>query len=182
MVDLFGRLFAVFQRIAIARVMLRQVSCFDQNQDCSIENEDSSLEKWRFWGDQPKILFLDEATSALDTQSEALVQEALDTLISLEDTTIVLVAHRLSTVKDADKICVLGDGNIMESGATIYQNLRLRTCCLLLAAWCLLLAARLLLAACCLLLAACCSLAARCSLLGVCCLLLAACCLLLAAG
>ena len=110
------------------------------------------------------------------------MQEALDTLISLEDTTIVLVAHRLSTVKDADKICVLGDGNIMESGATIYQNLRLRTCCLLLAAWCLLLAARLLLAACCLLLAACCSLAARCSLLGVCCLLLAACCLLLAAG
>jgi ABC-type multidrug transport system fused ATPase/permease subunit len=76
------------QRIAIARVMLRQ----------------------------PKILFLDEATSALDTQSEALVQEALDTLIRLEDTTIVLVAHRLSTVKDADKICVLGDGNIMEAG------------------------------------------------------------------
>ena len=76
------------QRIAIARVMLRQ----------------------------PKILFLDEATSALDTQSEALVQEALDALIQLEDTTIVLVAHRLSTVKDADKICVLGDGNIMESG------------------------------------------------------------------
>lgn len=76
------------QRIAIARVMLRQ----------------------------PKILFLDEATSALDTQSEALVQDALDSLIQLQDTTIVLVAHRLSTVKDADKICVLGDGNIMEAG------------------------------------------------------------------
>ena len=139
---------------------------------------------------QPKILFLDEATSALDTQSEALVQEALDALIAMEDTTIVLVittrspahphtptralaarwlvhwfahwfaywfalacplvlsigwrnhlpppglpiglllpgepscsaaavvvqvAHRLSTVKDADTICVLGDGKVLES-------------------------------------------------------------------
>ena len=42
--------------------------------------------------------------------------QALDQLIGLEDTTIVLVAHRLSTVKDADKICVLGDAKILESG------------------------------------------------------------------
>ena len=54
------------QRIAIARVMLRK----------------------------PKLLFLDEATSALDTQSEALVQKALDSLISARESTIVLVAHR----------------------------------------------------------------------------------------
>ena len=100
------------QRIAIARVMLRS----------------------------PKILFLDEATSALDTQSEALVQQvslvpqfaqpssygnvltllvnlqALDALIATKDSTICLVAHRLSTVKDASKICVLADGVIQESG------------------------------------------------------------------
>ena len=65
---------------------------------------------------QPKILFLDEATSALDTQSEALVQQALDALIATKDSTICLVAHRLSTVRDANKICVLGEGKIQEQG------------------------------------------------------------------
>ena len=63
-----------------------------------------------------RTVFLDEATSALDTQSEALVQGALDTLIQTKDSTICLVAHRLSTVRDASTICVLGDGKIQESG------------------------------------------------------------------
>ncbi|KAI0472515.1 multidrug resistance protein 1, 2, 3 [Xylaria cf. heliscus] len=62
----------------------------------------------------PRILLLDEATSALDTESEALVQEALD-LASKHRTTIA-VAHRLSTIKKADLICVLNHGNLVESG------------------------------------------------------------------
>lgn len=74
------------QRLAIARTMLRQ----------------------------PKVLVLDEATSALDTVTEALVQQALDEL-ALGRTTL-LIAHRLSTVLRADKIVVLDDGQIIESG------------------------------------------------------------------
>eukprot|EP00808_Paulinella_micropora_P004913 g72239.t1 len=76
------------QRIAIARVMLRK----------------------------PKLLFLDEATSSLDSESEALVQDALDKLISEGGCTIVLVAHRLSTVVNADKIAVIDNGGIKEQG------------------------------------------------------------------
>lgn len=56
---------------------------------------------------KPSLLFLDEATSALDAESEALVQEAIDNLISLKMCTVILVAHRLSTVIGADKIAVL---------------------------------------------------------------------------
>ena len=74
------------QRLAIARTMLRQ----------------------------PKVLVLDEATSALDTVTEALVQQALDEL-ALGRTTL-LIAHRLSTVLRADKIVVLDEGQIVESG------------------------------------------------------------------
>lgn len=74
------------QRLAIARTMLRQ----------------------------PKVLVLDEATSALDTVTEALVQQALDEL-ALGRTTL-LIAHRLSTVLRADKIVVLDEGQIIESG------------------------------------------------------------------
>lgn len=81
------------QRIAIARVFLRK----------------------------PRILLLDEATSALDAESEARVQEALDKLISSSDLdnckrTIVLVAHRLSTVINADQIAVVHSGKVVELG------------------------------------------------------------------
>ena len=62
----------------------------------------------------PAILILDEATSALDTESERLVQDALDTL--MKDRTTVVVAHRLSTIVNADKICVLNNGRIAEIG------------------------------------------------------------------
>jgi len=62
----------------------------------------------------PPILILDEATSALDTESEKMVQEALENLM-LNRTTLV-VAHRLSTIKRADEICVLHDGKIVERG------------------------------------------------------------------
>lgn len=75
------------QRIAIARAFLRK----------------------------PKILLLDEATSALDTQSEAIVQEAMDAI--RQNRTTIMVAHRLSTVKNADVICVMQDGTMLEIGS-----------------------------------------------------------------
>lgn len=74
------------QRIAIARAFLRK----------------------------PRILLLDEATSALDTESEAIVQAAMDAI--RKDRTTIMVAHRLSTVRNADVICVLQDGTLVEMG------------------------------------------------------------------
>ena len=74
------------QRIAIARVFLKN----------------------------PPILILDEATSALDTESERLVQDALERLMKTRTT--VAIAHRLSTIKNADEICVLHEGQIVERG------------------------------------------------------------------
>eukprot|EP00898_Chlorokybus_atmophyticus_P005089 jgi/Chlat1/5581/Chrsp369S00851 len=76
------------QRIAIARMLLRK----------------------------PKVLLLDEATSSLDTESEALVQKAIDNLITQGNRTVVLVAHRLSTVRNADSIAVIENGVIAEQG------------------------------------------------------------------
>lgn len=74
------------QRVAIARAMLKN----------------------------PKILLLDEATSALDAASERVVQDALNHL--MVGRTTLIVAHRLSTIRNADSICVVQDGHIVEMG------------------------------------------------------------------
>jgi ABC-type multidrug transport system fused ATPase/permease subunit len=76
------------QRLAIARVFLRR----------------------------PKIILLDEATSALDENSQEKVQQALANLIEESNATVVLVAHRLSTVVNADSICVVDKGTVLEQG------------------------------------------------------------------
>ena len=62
----------------------------------------------------PELLILDEATSALDSESERSVQEALEILMA--DRTVLVIAHRLSTVRKADNIIVLENGNIIEQG------------------------------------------------------------------
>lgn len=62
----------------------------------------------------PPILILDEATSALDTESERLVQEALEKL--MRNRTTIVIAHRLSTIRNADEICVMHEGEIVERG------------------------------------------------------------------
>jgi ABC-type multidrug transport system fused ATPase/permease subunit len=76
------------QRLAIARVFLRK----------------------------PKIILLDEATSALDENSQEAVQQALGNLMAESRATVVLVAHRLSTVVNADSICVIDKGTVLEQG------------------------------------------------------------------
>jgi len=75
------------QRIALARALLRK----------------------------PELLILDEATSALDSESEKLIKKSIEDLPT--DTTILIVAHRLSTINNADRVCVLDSGKIIESGS-----------------------------------------------------------------
>ena len=74
------------QRVAIARAMLRNAP----------------------------IVILDEATSALDNESEAIVQKAMDNL--MQDRTVFIIAHRLSTIKNADRIAVINEGELVELG------------------------------------------------------------------
>ncbi|KAK7843065.1 abc transporter b family member 27 [Quercus suber] len=62
----------------------------------------------------PRILLIDEATSALDSESEYLVQDAMDSL--MKGRTVLVIAHRLSTVKSANIVAVVSDGQIVESG------------------------------------------------------------------
>ncbi len=63
----------------------------------------------------PSIILLDEATSALDTQTEVMIQSTLNTVFA--NRTRIVVAHRLSTIVDADQILVIRDGNIIEQGS-----------------------------------------------------------------
>lgn len=63
----------------------------------------------------PKIIILDEATSAVDAYTEAVIQEALESLF--DDRTSIVIAHRLSPVVNADRILVLDHGNIIEEGS-----------------------------------------------------------------
>jgi len=63
---------------------------------------------------KPNVLLLDEATSALDSQNEKIVQESLDKI--MKGKTSIIVAHRISTIKDSDEIFVLSEGKIVEKG------------------------------------------------------------------
>jgi subfamily B ATP-binding cassette protein MsbA len=62
----------------------------------------------------PRILILDEATSSVDTMTEMLIQDALDRLLA--GRTAIVIAHRLSTIRNADMICVIDGGQIVEQG------------------------------------------------------------------
>jgi ATP-binding cassette subfamily B (MDR/TAP) protein 1 len=65
---------------------------------------------------QPKLLLLDEATSSLDSESEKLVQEAIERAVGDGKRTVIAVAHRLATIQKADVIFVMGSGKVLEKG------------------------------------------------------------------
>jgi len=65
---------------------------------------------------RPKVLLLDEATSALDAESERQVQQAIDAMIAEGRMTVIIIAHRLSTVRNSHKICVIKDGTVVQEG------------------------------------------------------------------
>ena len=65
---------------------------------------------------KPKVLLLDEATSALDNESERIVQAALDEIMTKQKRTTIVIAHRLTTIRRADKIAVISDGVVLEQG------------------------------------------------------------------
>ena len=73
----------------------------------------------------PPIVILDEATSSLDNYTEKLIQESLDKLA--ENRTTLIIAHRMSTIKNADKIIVLNNGEVAEIGTHIMLRNRLMT-------------------------------------------------------
>ena len=68
----------------------------------------------------PKLLLLDEATSALDAESEHLIEEAIDR--AMVDRTVLVIAHRLSTVRNADLILVIDQGQIVEQVNRYFEN------------------------------------------------------------
>jgi ATP-binding cassette, subfamily B (MDR/TAP), member 1 len=64
-----------------------------------------------------KVLVLDEATSALDTESEAIVQSAIDKIMFSREHTVIMIAHRLSTIRNADRIAFIAEGKVIEYGS-----------------------------------------------------------------
>ena len=66
---------------------------------------------------KPKILILDEATSSLDAKAEREVKDAIDDIIEKSKLTVIIIAHRLSTVMDADRIIMMNRGEIIEQGS-----------------------------------------------------------------